>query len=248
MCVPSATEAGEEPGNEATQGYVCWFIATNVVSFAGGKLQRKIMRERERREHDKPDLLYAKDSHALPYTAFGRTLQRKKLKEFNKLGFGAGGLPPLSFSHANRNWTQLPGGGGRELLLSGGVGGGREEGQEVYGPGMSLAHLPQMRMQSGHEEDEDSEVGRVCEVESGERRAGGEASLPPAKRLKLASRPSLKAAVVRVPSSQVRQHEGGRGQKRMRAKRAIEGEERMELMSGVGSYEAVTYFAQLLRR
>ena len=246
MCVPSATEAGEEPGNKAIQ--LCCFIATNVISFTGGKLQRKIMRERERREHDKPDLLYAKDSHALPYTAFGRTLQRKKLKEFNKLGFGAGGLPPLSFSHANRNWTQLPGGGGREVLLPGGVGGGREEGQEVYGPGMGLAHLPQMRMQSGHEEEEDGEVGRVCGVEGGERRAGGEASFPPAKRLKLASKPSLKAAVVRVPSSQVRQHEGGRGQKRMRAKRAIEGEEMMELMSGVVNYEALTYLAQLLRR
>ena len=39
-------EVGEEPGNEATQGNV----ATNLILFPGGKLQRKIMRERERRE------------------------------------------------------------------------------------------------------------------------------------------------------------------------------------------------------
>ena len=212
---------------------MCCFVATDLISFTGGKLQRKIMRERERREHDKPDLLYAKDSHALPYTAFGRTQKRKKYREFNKLGFGAGGLPPLSFSHANRNWTQLPG-GGRELPLSGGMGGGREEGQEAYGPGMGLAHLPQMKMYSGRGEEEDSEVRRVCGVEGGERRGGEEASCPPAKRLKLASKHSVKAAVVRVPSSQVKQYEGGRGQKRMRAKRAIEGED--ELISGVAKY------------
>ena len=186
-----------------------------LSEFAGGKLQRKIQRERERAKLSKPDLLHVKDTHALPYIVLGRASHRDKFREFNKRGFGAGGLPPLFFSHANRNWTQIIGRTGKEPLPK--LGEVQVVDGEVYGPGMGLAKLPQIEMHSG------GGGGRI-ELQGREERRVVEAGEAMVKRLKLLGKPGLKAGIVRVLGSQVKQHEGGRGQKRARVRRAIEGE------------------------
>lgn len=110
----------------------------------------------------------------------------------------------------------------------------------MYGPGMGLANLPQIEMHSGGGEGTEllstgHEGASSGVVGSGEEKmvgAGEAVSLPPAKRLKLLAKPGLKASIVRVLGSQVKQHEGGRGQTRARVKRAIEGESRVSSLTG----------------
>lgn len=144
------------------------------------------------------------------------------MEEFNSKGFGGGGLPPLFFSHLSRNWAvthqsalsahqsalsahhvdQEQGEGdadcyygpGVELTdISGGWKGGVESSTDV---GVALLDL------EGEGHDEEGEVEE--EEEEEERRVQG---------------PANKKQRVLVPSSELKQHRGGRGQWRYRSRR-----------------------------
>lgn len=48
----------------------------------------------------------SKDLYPLVYSARA-TFRKNKGSSYNKLGFGAAGLPPLTFSHLSRNWKNV---------------------------------------------------------------------------------------------------------------------------------------------
>lgn len=50
--------------------------------------------------------LAQKDDYPLPYSA-QKSLLKGKNSKYNEMGFGAAGLPPLSFSHLARNWKNM---------------------------------------------------------------------------------------------------------------------------------------------
>ena len=50
--------------------------------------------------------LAGKDLYPLVYSSRAM-LRKKKDVEYNKCGFGAAGLPPLTFSHLSRNWRNI---------------------------------------------------------------------------------------------------------------------------------------------
>ncbi len=123
-----------------------------------------------------------------------------QIEDFNAKGFGAGGLPPFFFAHLNRNWVIHP------LVVTtptghappGGGGGGGGEGAWQgggYGPGVGLTELSAVAGSS----NEGALDGLEGEVDEEERQGEG----PPAKRVCLM-----------VPSSEVKQYQGGRGQER----------------------------------
>lgn len=93
----------------------------------------------------KSESVCSEDVHGLPYTLEQqKTLrQPEAARKYNSLGFGAGGLPPLTHSHLARNWCQ----GSLELQEEDeeeeeGVELGEEPVAEGYGPGMELIRLP----------------------------------------------------------------------------------------------------------
>ena len=128
-----------------------------------------------------------------------------QVEEFNTRGFGAGGLPPLLFSHLSRNWIIHP------LVVTTPLKGhtpspppaaATSEGAWMgrgYGPGVGLTDLPTGGLIEGD----------VLEVEGEGEGEGGEES--PAKRVCLM-----------VPSSEVKQYQGGRGRERPQRKAPCE--------------------------
>ena len=91
-------------------------------------------------EEGDTDLLYLNDISPLPYNPL-KTKSLKASKEFDTLGFGAGGLPPMAFSHLARNWTQMmPNSTFGDVIA--------EDGGD-YGPGVGLISLPWIEMSTG---------------------------------------------------------------------------------------------------
>lgn len=129
------------------------------------------------------------------------------MKDFNKRGFGAGGLPPSFFSHLSRNWS----GGVGDSILAGGVASvladEMEEGVDMYyGPGVGLMDLPQDHGEPGVSVPADVSGPSTSEqafLEEGEEGQG---------------EGLRKVRRVMVPSSQVKPRQGGRGRERRKKK------------------------------
>ena len=165
------------------------------------------------------------DLYALPYSS-GKYKDSQFSKELSQLGFGAGGLPPLTFSHLNRNWSKLSASTFGDGLLSDGF--EAEEKEGVFGPGIELSSLPWTEMQ-GEESTEDERGGEEERLTSSSQHlegGGGELfqkTLPAAKRARVGmARHGARPATVRVPSSQVKRHDGGRGKKRFKLSKTRE--------------------------
>lgn len=149
---------------------------------------------------------HTNDLYPLPYKS-GR-FGHEAVKQYNDLGFGAGGLPPLTFSHLSRNWSQLTGIGFTQDTEE------CEEGED-YGPRVELSKLPWTEMETDYHINE----GMKQENDG----MGTTEELPPhPKRRKVMLQPAAGARKVLVPSRSVRQHDGGRGKPRFRLKRALE--------------------------
>ncbi len=176
------------------------------------------------------------DVYALPYTASNQYKQVHQSKQLNNMGFGAGGLPPLTFSHLNRNWNTLPSTSGSiSTAVGDGASSEEEEEGEFFGPSNELSDLPWTSMEPDDSSDEEggAEGGppNLGKGRKGSRRvqgreggAGAAQTLPAAKR----PRPwraggEAKPGVVRVPSGMVTRHSGGRGKKRFRLSKTQEG-------------------------
>lgn len=144
--------------------------------------------------NDSNALLY---SHSV-YINCKKQGNKEKEKEFNKQGFGAGGLPPMLFSHSSRNWSHQHG------ALSDTYSTNSHSTLSDTHPGVRLTDLPYVKMDT-----DDVTL-------SGVKRDGGEAceSAPAAKRKKVSQ-----GVRVSVPSGQVVRHEGGRGHERVRMKK-----------------------------
>ena len=154
------------------------------------------------------------DLHELPYDFRNQRTSSEVAKVYNRRGFGAGGLPPLTFSHLKRNWCYLPSSEIKEDGMGRGIddddgmewgtsGMGTGEGgmEWSYGPGMGI----------GTQQD-------ASDVTNGD----GE-SAPSRKRVSGGSEPRPQVGVVKVPSHQIQRHSGGRGLKRKRTKKALQG-------------------------
>ena len=177
------------------------------------------------------------DLHPLPYTLRNTHISTKTARDFNKLGFGAGGLPPLAFSHLRRNWYGVTyrekeeevrgygdeGSGMGTGECGMGIGNGEEGGMEwSYGPGMGLRAPGTL-------------VGKD-EEEGGGGGSEGASAPPTHKRVCLDPKPHPKSGgVVQIPSQQIQRYSGGRGFTRFRSKRALNGEW-WALIRGVGSW------------
>ncbi len=179
------------------------------------------------------------DIYALPYSSSKKYKRIKPIQELNKLGFGAGGLLPLTFSHLSRNWCTLPSKvGGRSATFGDQLPSEDEEEEEeeegFFGPGTKLLNLPWIEMQSGditdEEQGEDGALRLSLDGEESTRGVQGtdmESSglIPAAKRPRVGpSGPEATTAMVRVPSTLVRRNDGGRGKTRFRLSRTQEGQ------------------------
>ena len=166
----------------------------------------------------KSESVCSEDVHGLPYTLEQqKTLrQPEAARKYNSLGFGAGGLPPLTHSHLARNWCQ----GSLELQEEEeeegeGVELGEEPVAEGYGPGMELIRLPKAEglayAGGGGEGGEGSEGGRASEDEDTRR----------------TDKPSDVGIVARVtvPSSQIKRRDGGRGKARAKVVKPAKSEQ-----------------------
>ena len=143
------------------------------------------------------------------------------------LGFGAGGLPPLMFSHHKKNWQSSrvlrhgTGGGKHDGVATAGASPGkgkkRKRGEESgsaetlqYCPGDDLLAIPISDLgDDSFLEDEDKDTERVVQAEHHDREEMEEVKISQ-KGL------SSKRRKILVPDSQVRAHVGGRGYSRRR--------------------------------
>ena len=141
--------------------------------------------------------LYAKDTHPLPYTLSGKK-SSEDYKRYNTMGFGAGGLPPLTFSHLSRNWSQhTPGATGEEV--TGEVGSSSHR--------LKLGSIPWVKMDTEYEE------------EAGQSSTQGDRHSSVLENLEdILQPPAKKPRTVTVPSSQIQKHSGGKGKERYRTK------------------------------
>lgn len=173
----------------------------------------------------------ADDDYSLPYSFAGKYKCIRSVKEINQLGFGAGGLPPLTFSHLGRNWCSFM--GGRSASFGPSDESEEEEEEEgggFFGPGSELSSLPWTDMHPGDSTDEEQGEdegnldlsqdggGTLRDVQRGEG-VGGRPPVRKRARSELTPRP----ATVRVPRSMVTRHSGGRGRKRFRHSKTQEG-------------------------
>ena len=138
---------------------------------------------------------------------------RKEYEDFNRRGFGAGGLNPLMFSHLNRNWGNTTSQFNfREKGSASSRCGKQGDGPDgkAYGPGMGLFSIPEADMQWSTTQEQSSEPGEVS-------KQAGRSQPPPASK-----KPKL--ATVVVPTSEVKARSGGKGYQRVRARKALQGE------------------------
>ena len=172
------------------------------------------------------------DPFALVYSPFSKKSRQDPVvsEEYNQKGFGAGGLPPLFYSHLSRNWTtastsvQAP--PSTDLSPSHPPCSADYQSEAChYGPGMGLQGLHPMNteekggmvseeLDSGNmgvaaSENESLELSHVESWVEGEALLGereGEEEEMARKRRRI------------IPSSQVKQFQGGRGRDRFRLK------------------------------
>ena len=179
--------------------------------------------------------LHSGDVYPLSYSA---TPQIQKLKhtrlEYNSQGFGAAGLPPLTFSHLNRNWNLYSVFLQNEDMFSVKPPSEKMEEDESgsrswYGPGVSLSKFPKKRMRVSYSSDEEQHM--ELDLESGgleewdidmeqergdvtfpneDHEPGGEDKVPASKIQRLMS------SLVTIPTDQVKRHSGGKGRTRFR--------------------------------
>lgn len=189
--------------------------------------------------------LHANDDYPLPYSASTQLMKYKaKCTEFNSRGFGAAGLPPLAFSHMNRNWilNTLQG----ETLFQ--TVSELDEFENVderggtrnrYGPGFSLLKFPKRSMDVVFTSDDEEEQSMEVDIESQgldeysmedqmDMMDISSSILPEQEELGSMSeqsgvpprkkRKGLEHGMVMVPSSQVKRSSGGKGRARYRMK------------------------------
>jgi hypothetical protein len=184
-------------------------------------------RPSKKRKKATPTPSSTNDLHSLTYTLRNTRITTKIARKFNEQGFGAGGLPPLTFSHLPRNWC---GSSHRDEDDGGGMGIGEcgmgvrngEGGMEwSYGPGMGL------------------DAGEV-DGEEGKEGGGEETSAPPHKRICVGPRPhTQRVGVVHIPSHQIQRYSGGRGFTRVRSKRALETARKLKKVKNANSRYSV---------
>ena len=175
------------------------------------------------------------DRHALPYVFQNKRLSSEQVKEYNQRGFGAGGLPPLTFSHLKRNWSQINTSGvaeddGMEFGLNTGEVDGvewgptsMEQGQRGYGPGMGLGAGIFPRVDVESPASWEREAGGVRREGRSVEEVVKEKGVLAVKRPRLGSKSGARGRLLQVPSSQVQRHSGGKGYQRFRTKKALEG-------------------------
>ena len=177
---------------------------------------------REDGEEEEGAQTYSKDIFPLPYTTKEKMKMRKQHTAMKDArGFGAGGLPPHSFSHLYRNWcpprtTTAVGLESADMLARGGG-----ASNDSYGPGVGLTQLPSAKMaRRGWDRDEAGEEGTP----------GGLLELDNiVKGLKPMSTPTpfkVKGpfAKLTIKSSEVLRRHGGKGLKRVEQAKKLEGE------------------------
>ena len=144
------------------------------------------------------------DVNALPYDFKNKRISTEAVKAYNEKGFGAGGLPPLTFSHLKRNWCNLPTWDNEED--------GMEQDFEDDGietSGMDWSYGPGM--------------GFVTQQDTTDITSGKQEITPSQKRVCVDPKPRPQAQVIQIPSHQIQRYSGGRGRKRIRTKKVVEG-------------------------
>lgn len=186
------------------------------------------------------------DTHPLLYYANKHTTKSSSAaKNYNKKGFGAGGLPPLFFSHGSRNWNRRINHystfGDEATSTSSSVAPSKSStnlpSSSSSLPGVDLTDLPHTDVVDWYSSSDEEEINRETvnlepmEAEDQSNRTFGarggfvggrdvegdrsEQGSPVAKRQKL----TTKGTHVNVPSSQVKMNDGGRGKERVRMKK-----------------------------
>ena len=146
------------------------------------------------------------------------------MNDFNCRGFGAGGLPPLLFSHLSRNWAVTSSTASRPPRENIDMWVGQ------YGPGIDLLTLPCVKdedmLSLGFQEGESSVEGVSSEVEDvlgveGEGEEEGLSSLSEGETEAEMGCGRRKRVKVMVQACEVQQHQGGRGYSRCRDKQKL---------------------------
>ena len=121
-------------------------------------------------------------------------------REFNRMGFGAGGLPPLFFSHLNRNWNQHTVGNQKEKVDNNDDKStlNLKMVSQIYAESETEYESPQ---ESGHRSHMDASLHVVNEDDI--------TKVLPIKKAKMSV----------VPSGHIRSHSGGKGRERYRIKK-----------------------------
>ena len=193
-------------------------------------------------ENDIHPLLYYASKHSRLLKATSTT------KKYNKNGFGAGGLPPLFFSHGSRNWSRRinrPSTFGDELnetastlspMAPSTLSAPSTSGTH---PGVLLLDLPHTDMgdwySSSDEEvidreavnlDVEDQVDRTFRTRDhggkfGTSMRGGDVEGSEQGPPAAKRRKVTKGVRASVPSSQVKKNDGGRGKERVRMKKGV---------------------------
>ena len=150
------------------------------------------------------------DDYPLVYDKSEKSRRKSYWMEFNRRGFGAGGHPPLFFSHWSRNWlnafpqtqhTEIESDTNNEIENS--------TETDAYGPGMSLGAI------AGVEEETMDWENTSENVQLKRKRPSSATSRPP--------KVAKVDVATKVLGTALPPHSGGKGLKRDRAKKALKG-------------------------